>query len=403
MSGKPFVAVMLTSQLFALLPMLAFPALVPEFSDLWSLSAAQAGWVVAAYFIGNIVAMPLIMPLTDRYDSRVFILTGSVLSALAALAFPLLADGFVSALILRTLAGAAHGVFYQPTLRAMAERVDEPLRSRALTLYTGNYSFGSGTSIALTGLVGGFAGWQVAFYTVGVGALIATGLYVLALKPRKPAAPPAARHPLDFRPAFRNPRAFAWMLANMGHSIEFTVMRQWLVALFVMELAAHGQADLFGITPSWFAALVALLSLPSIIVGGTMGQWLGGERAMLVIMVCTLALSVLLGGSILLSAPLWLFVILAGLYSMMISADVPMMVQGGIAAARPGELGVIMATQTAMSFAVSIPAPILFGWGLDLFGGLREPLGWSFGYLAASLIALSGGIVAVRILRRSAA
>ena len=65
---------------------------------------------------------------------------------------------------------------------------------------------------------------------------------------------------------------------------EFTVMRQWLVALFVMELAAHGQADLFGITPSWFAALVALLSLPSIIVGGTMGQWLGGERAMIVIM-----------------------------------------------------------------------------------------------------------------------
>lgn len=401
MSGAAFVAVMLSSQLFALLPMLAFPALVPEFSDLWSLTAAQAGWVVAAYFIGNIVVMPLVMPLTDRYDSRVFIITGSVLSALASLVFPLLADGFVSALVLRTLAGAAHGVFYQPTLRAMAERVEEPLRGRALTFYTGNYSFGSGASIAVTGLVGHFAGWQAAFYTVGSGALIATALYVLALKPRKPAAPPATRHPLDYRPAFRNRRAFAWVLANMGHSIEFTVMRQWLVALFVMELAAHGQADLFGITPSWFAALVALLSLPSIIVGGTMGQWLGGQRAMIVIMLVTLALSLMLGASILFTAPLWLFVVLAGLYSMMISADVPMMVQGGIAAAKPGELGIIMATQTAMSFGVSIPAPILFGWVLDLFGGLREPMGWSVGYLLASVIALSSGLMAVRILRRS--
>jgi MFS family permease len=399
MTPRLLVALMLAGQIFALLPALAFPALVPQFSALWSLSATEAGWVVASYFFGYLLLLPLVMPLTDRRDGRVFVIGGSALSALATLVFPLFADGFGSALVLRFIAGAMHGIFYAPTMRALADRLEEPLRTKALTLYTGNYSLGAGTSFAVAGLVEQDWGWQAAYYVIGCGALVATLLFALALRPKPPVAQAVRRHPLDYRPAFRNRRAFAWILSNMGHSIEFSTMRNWLVALFAMELAVHGRGEVFGLTPPWFAALIALLSLPAVLLGGTMERRLGGERAMLTLMGVTLALSAGMGASILAGAPLWLFVVLAAAYSMMISSDAPIMIQGGMRAAQPGELGTIMAAQTAMSFLVSIPAPILFGMVVDLAGGAREPLGWGIGYTIASLLALGSGVIAVRLLR----
>jgi predicted MFS family arabinose efflux permease len=83
---------------------------------------------VAVYFAGYMICMPLIMPLTDRFDARHLVIGGSLLSAAVTLAFPLLADDMKSAMLLRFVAGAAHGTFYPPVMRAMVDRLDDTTR-----------------------------------------------------------------------------------------------------------------------------------------------------------------------------------------------------------------------------------------------------------------------------------
>ena len=42
-----------------------FGVLLPEFSQLWSLSSTQAGWISGIYFVGYVAAVPLLVGLTD--------------------------------------------------------------------------------------------------------------------------------------------------------------------------------------------------------------------------------------------------------------------------------------------------------------------------------------------------
>jgi predicted MFS family arabinose efflux permease len=242
--------------------------------------------------------------------------------------------------------------------------------------------------------------WHVAFYTLGIGASVATALFALALKPKPPQRGASERHPLDYRPVLRNRKVMAWVYANMGHSIEFTIMRNWLVGLFATAMVMHGVSDAYGISAAWLAAVTAPLSLPSVLIGGALAKRLGDQRAMLTIMGVTLALVIAMSAALAPLAPLWLFLAIAMVYSMMISADVPMIVQGAIRESGPGDLGITLALQTIMSFVAGVPGPILLGLAIDLAGGRNVPTGWIVGYVTASVLALGSGLLAVRILRR---
>ncbi|WP_141678859.1 MFS transporter, partial [Acinetobacter baumannii] len=70
------------------------PALLPGFITRWSLSATQAGWLVGAYFAAYVVAVPVLVALTDRIPARRVYLFGTALTAIAHIGFALVADGF---------------------------------------------------------------------------------------------------------------------------------------------------------------------------------------------------------------------------------------------------------------------------------------------------------------------
>ena len=46
-----------------------FVALIPEFSDLWSLSNSEAGWISGIYLVGYVIAVPILAGSTDRVDA----------------------------------------------------------------------------------------------------------------------------------------------------------------------------------------------------------------------------------------------------------------------------------------------------------------------------------------------
>ena len=94
LTDRSLVVAMCLGQLGNLLPHVAVPAIMPQhLMPLWSLSGAQAGLMASAFAFGYMLAVPLLTTLTDRIDARSILLIGSAATAVATLAFGLLADG----------------------------------------------------------------------------------------------------------------------------------------------------------------------------------------------------------------------------------------------------------------------------------------------------------------------
>src|SRR3989338_9804817 len=85
-----------------------FAALLPDFQALWGLNNTQAGWIGGGFFLGYMVAVPILTGLTDKYDARLIYLAAMLLTAAANAGF-VFADGFWSALAWRVLAGGRPG------------------------------------------------------------------------------------------------------------------------------------------------------------------------------------------------------------------------------------------------------------------------------------------------------
>src|SRR5439155_512842 len=80
----------------------------------WSASAAEAGWIVAAYQLGYALAVIAVLPLTDRVRSSRVIAAGALATSLANLAFAFGATDVISGSLLRILSGFGLTGVYMP-------------------------------------------------------------------------------------------------------------------------------------------------------------------------------------------------------------------------------------------------------------------------------------------------
>src|SRR5689334_13777765 len=82
-----------------------WPAFVPAMIPRWQLSNSEAGWITAAFYGAYMLAVPVLVTLTDRIDPKRIYLAGVGVMALGHALFALVADGFTSALLARALTG----------------------------------------------------------------------------------------------------------------------------------------------------------------------------------------------------------------------------------------------------------------------------------------------------------
>ena len=101
------IAAIFVGQALGMAGIVSFPALLPRFQDLWSLTNGEAGLISGIYFAGYIVTVPVLSSLTDRLDPRRIYVASLLFGAAAALGFALLANGAASASLWRFLQGAA--------------------------------------------------------------------------------------------------------------------------------------------------------------------------------------------------------------------------------------------------------------------------------------------------------
>lgn len=400
MTDRAMIAAMCLSLVASLSGIMTYPALLPMFQDLWSLSNADAGWIAGVYFVGYVAAVAVLTSLTDRYDARIIFLISALTGAIGAAGFAFLADGIVSASIWRCIQGAGLAGCYMPGLRILTDRVSLRGRSRAVSFYTAIFVSGSSLSYFLAGVLEPSIGWRWTYGLMGLGPALAFAVVLLVFRPVH-REPRPIKGLFDYRPVLRNRAALSFTLAYACHSWELYTLRTWMVAYiaFLYATAAAGSRDPL-LSPTEVAALGALAGTPASIIGNELADRFNRRILGMVLM----GASALIGLAVAfadLSVPLAVAIIFI-FYTFWAMTESSVVTGGCVAAADERYMGVTMAFHSVIGFSASFIGPITFGYILDAGGGETVADAWSNGFLMMGAVMALGplcllwGIRAVR-------
>src|SRR5207249_11791558 len=139
-------------------------------------------------------------------------------------------------------------------------------RGSAVGLYVAAFYLGSSVSIFATGLLLTPFGWRGAAIGLGILALVALPLAIVATRGMLSSAGDRAR--LDLA-VLRNPPLVRSIAAYTGHSWELFTMRAWLPAFLAAAFALRGLSPTdASATASQWAAILLALGVPGVFVGG---------------------------------------------------------------------------------------------------------------------------------------
>ena len=263
LSPISLLIVLCVAQILSMAGFANFAVLLNELSAEWSLTSTQAGWIGGIYFAGYVAAVPFLVGLTDVVDARRIYLFGLLCGIVGSFGFALFADGFWSAMAFRFLAGVSLAGTYMPGLQILNDRLEENHRQKALPWYLSAFSLGTAASFYFTGLGADVLPWSDVFLLAGAAQFICLLMVYFVIAHRPPERDESSdRHPLDFRPVFRNRTAVAYIWGYTGHTYELFAYRAWIVA-FLLFAAAASDTMVTRETVAGFAALFSLLGMPA--------------------------------------------------------------------------------------------------------------------------------------------
>lgn len=375
-----------------------FPALLPTFLEEWSLSGTEAGWLSGTFFIGYMMAVPVLTALTDRMDARTVYIWSAALTVAATLAFALFADGFWSALPLRILAGAGLAGTYMPGLRALTDRLPEASHPRAVSFYTASFGVGASLSYAFAGLIAVWLDWRWAFGLSVIGAVLGIALALFLLKPRPAPVPsPGSGWFLDFRPLLKNREVMAYTLAYAAHNWELFGFRSWIVAYLAFAAVLSPDPITAILTGTAVAAGVNLLGLPSSVLGNELATRYGRRMVVAAIMGLSAVLGVCTG--LVAGLPYVAVVAMLALYAITVTGESASVTTGTVLAAPPERKGAAMALHSVLGFAFAFLGSLAPGVVLDLAGGTDSRLAWSLAFMTMAAGVALGPILVLTLAR----
>jgi len=363
-----------------LAPLMTFPAVLPEVSNVWHLSASEAGWIGGIYFAGYAIAVPVLSSATDRVDGRWVVATSSLLATLAGMAFAELASGFWMALSLWFFGGIALAGVHMHGLTLLTERIRERGQGRAVSIYTSSYAVGSSGSFLLAGLVDAMFGWRYAFLASAIGPALAIAAVAILSPP--PPRLAAAGVVADFRNVLRNRAFMAYVVGFAGNTWEVFGIRVWFVACLAWVACIPGNnLDLPNL--ALIAGVASLAGVPASVIVAELAS--RGNRARVIIATCILSVAVCLALAVMVGSGGILVLSLLVLLQITSFADVGALGVGAVIAADPRRRGTAMAVYALAGFTTGFFGPAVGGLALDLFGGSDSASGWTAAFLVMAI------------------
>ena len=171
--NRRFIWAIVIAQVLVQIGAFSLPALLPTYIADWNLSKTEGGWLIGIFFAAYVVAVPVLVSLTDRVPTRRVYAVGAALTAISHLGFAFVADGFWSGLILRALAGIGWAGAYMPGLKAIADTLEGNAQSRAVSMHAAGVGVAGASSFGIAGLIAAWFGPNAAFLFGGIAALVA--------------------------------------------------------------------------------------------------------------------------------------------------------------------------------------------------------------------------------------
>jgi predicted MFS family arabinose efflux permease len=379
------VTIVCAAQVLVQIGAFFWPALMPGIMPLWRLTNSEAGWITASFYGAYMLAVPVLVTLTDRVDPKRVYLFGVAATVLGHFMFACLADGFWSALAMRAFTGMGWAGTYMTGLKLLADRVDARLMSRATAGHAASIGISGALSFACGDLIAAAAGWRAAFFAAAASAALAwlaVALFVPAGIGN--AAPAKDRQGLyDFRPVFRNSSAMAYAIAYCIHTLEMSALRGWGVAFLGYVALTTGASEASLLSPAIVATGLGLIGTLASVAGNEAAIRFGRKR----LIVTAMLASILIGGCIGFLGPTSyaLAAVLITLYGIVIWLDSSSLTAGAAGTAEPSRRGATLAVHSMLGYAGGFVGPLLVGWTLDLSGGMSQT-GWGVSFLAVAIL-----------------
>jgi len=380
LSGTALVIILCAAQVLVQIGSAVWPALLPGMMPLWALTNSQAGWITSIFLGAYMVAVPILVPLTDRFDPRLIYLLGVGLTCLGHLLFGLFAEGFWSALFARALTGVGWAGTYMTGLKLLADRVDGKLMSRATAGHAASIGISGALSFSFADVLARSVGWPAPFIVASASAGLAWLLVFLTVGHSPlPSEAQKRGNVFDFSPVFRNRSAMAYAMTYCIHTLEFHAVRGWGVAFLGFVASGAGSALL---SPTAALTILGILATVATVMGNEISIRFGRRRLIIGAMVASIVCACLLG----LAAPqsYILATVLILIYGFMISLDSSSLTAGTAGSAEPSRRGATLAVHSSLGYAGGFIGPLMIGWTLDASGGM-SPDSWA---LAFSLVAM---------------
>ena len=397
MTGVRLVAALCIALTCATLSYSTFAALIPGLIVEWALTNSEMGIISGAFFAGYVVAVPLLVGLTDRIDPRRIMLASLVLSVASNAGFALMADGFWSASGLRWIGGVGLAGTYMPGMKALSDRLTGHAQARGVTFYAASFYLGVALSVLSAGWATGAFGWRAAFAINAATTALAFAIVLVTLPRSEPPTRQAdARHPLDFRPVLGNRRAMAYVLGYAAHNWEVIGFHAWLVAFLTFSIGLEpGRGG--GWSAIEIATVLLFLSVPAAIFGNEIAQRFGRWQTLCVLMSLSAILAVVLGFGA--ALPIAAVIGLTAAYAVSTAIDSGGLTAGVVAAAEPGRTGATMALHSTLGFVTGMLGPVAFGLLLDLTGGGATVASWGIAFTGLAAGVMVGPVVLILLAR----
>lgn len=284
-------------------PFSMFLALQPQLREAWHLSNTATGCISGSYFAGYMVAVPVLVSLTDHYDPRSIWLGSTVLAAAAAVGFGTAASGVWSAVLFQFLAGASLAGTYMPGLKVIADRIGGALHPRHVAFYTTSFTIGASVSFYTFGQLESWVDWRTAVVLMAAGPAAAWLLTFGGLPPlregsdldsRKASMPSAGSSenrdltPSDhWRAVARSSDTLRYVVGYACHTWELFAVRAWLVPFLVFCEGRMGPSGLARATT--LAAAISLVGVPASLAGAELTTRIDRRRLVTAVMLASMA------------------------------------------------------------------------------------------------------------------
>lgn len=392
-SPKRLLILVCLAEVVSMVSFAAWPLFLVKLQPLWGLTNLKTGWVTGAYFVGYILATPILVGLTDRIDAKRIYIFSSLISFLGALLFAFFANGFWVAALCWGVVGAGLAGTYMPGLQILNARLDAKSRISLLPYYTSSFGIGTGISFLLNGWLYSNSHWQTAFIISAVASFCATLIIFLTVYPKAPVINTTTkRHPLDLRPAFYNKKALNYILAYCGHNYELFAYRGWLFAYLVFIITIY-PTDWTAQTLSIIISIFAFIGMTASVIGAHYCLKLGRVQLIRYFGLLSLLTAVMFGFSGFTN--LYIVMGMALIYNITIMLDSAALTAGTVSESNDHDRGALLAVHSMIGFSGGALGAPAVGFVLDITGG-QTVLSWAS---AVSTMGLGSLVVFIIMMR----